>query len=571
MFLFEEEGLMPVRRPLAWRLTAGRRASKLRLLALAAGLGALTIASPVWAAACEDLARLKLPETVIKSAEAVPAGGFAALGALRRPDLPPFCRVIASVRAAPDSDIGVEVWLPQTHWAGVFHGNGNGGFAGVLAAGYGGMQAGLRRGYATAVTDTGTAPATPLDGDALIGHPRRWRDWGRLSTHVMTVTGKAIAEAFYGEPARRAYYTGCSTGGQQGLIEALYYPEDYDGVLVGAPVINRTWGHAAVLWDGLAANLQPGHRLSDAKLTLLNKAVLSACAGRANGLAGDRFIADPLACRFDPAVLTCHGADAGACLTPAEVQTARAFYSGPTDRSGHPLYYGWPRGSEAPGRFGWNFLQSLPKGEPPFDSLFKWVFGPSWDWRSFDFGRDMPKIDAELGPVVNDATRGDIGAFRARGGKLIIYHGWADTLVAPGQTVAFYDRVARTSGGMAKAQGFARLFMAPGVMHCGAGSGPDGFNAANAAAAPPASESPGDDLFAALTQWVEHGQAPAKVIATSYVDGAPAKGVALQRPLCAYPARAWYRGAGDVKDAGSFVCSVRKPAPPHPGAKGSPG
>lgn len=557
---------MLVRRPSPCR-TPGRPRAR-RLLAWAAGLGALAIASPGWAASCEDLAGLKLPGTVIKSAEAVPAGGFAALGALKRSDLPPFCRVIASVRAAPDSDIGVEVWLPQTGWTGVFHGNGNGGFAGMLAAGYAGMEAGLLRGYATAVTDTGTAPANPLDGDALIGHPRKWWDWGRLSTHVMTVTGKAIAEAFYGQPAKRAYYTGCSTGGQQGLIEALYYPEDYDGVLVGAPVINRTWGHAAVLWDGLAANLKLSHKLSDAKLTLLNKAVLSACAGLGNGLAGDPFLADPLACSFDPTVLTCQGPDAKTCLTPAEVQTARAFYSGPTDRTGRPAYYGWLRGSEAPGRFGWNFLQALPNGQPPFDSLFKWVFGAAWDWRGFDFDRDMPKVDAALGPLVNDATAGDIGAFRARGGKLIIYHGWADTLVAPGQSVAFYDRIARSSGGTQKAQSFARLFMAPGVMHCGAGPGPDGFNAANGAAPPPASDRPDDDLFSALAQWVENGAAPDKVIATRYVDGVPAKGVTMQRPLCAYPARAWYRGAGDVKDAASFVCSVKSPEERGPSGRG---
>ncbi len=532
------------------------------LLAAAAGMTAAALASPSFAARCEDLAALKLPDTVIKSAESVPAGGFEGLGPLRRPDLPPFCRVVASVKAAPDSDVGVEVWLPQTHWTGVFHGNGNGGFGGVLAAGYPGMAAGLRRGYASAGTDMGAAPATPLEGDALIGHPRKWKDWGRLSTHVMTVTGKAIAKAYYGEPAKRAYYTGCSSGGQEGLIEALEFPEDYDGILVGAPVINRTWGHAAVLWDYRAANLEPGHRLSDLKLAMLNKAVLSQCAALDNGLASDPLLADPRVCRFDPVVLTCKGADGPDCLTPAEVQTARAFYSGPSDRSGRALYYGWPRGSEAPGRFGWDFLQTPINGQPAFGGLFKWVFGPAWDWRSFDLDRDMPKVDAALGPVVNDAVTGDIGAFRARGGKLIIYHGWTDTLVAPEQTLAFYDRVSRASGGVAKARSFARLFLAPGVMHCGAGPGPDGFNAANGAAPPPASETPKDDLFAALTHWVEDGAPPAQVIATRYVDGTPAKGVALQRPLCAYPEKAWYRGAGDTSDARNFTCAVDRPKAP---------
>ncbi len=529
------------------------------LLASAAAVGALALASPSFATRCGDLVNLKLPDTIIRSAEAVPAGGFEAPGALQRPELPPFCRVVASVKAAPGSDVGVEVWLPETHWAGVFHGNGNGGFGGMLAAGWPGMEAGLRRGYATAGTDMGTAPATPLEGDALTGHPRKWKDWGRLSTHVMTVTGKSIAKAYYGQPAKRAYYTGCSSGGQEGLIEALYYPQDYDGVLVGAPVVNRTFGHAAVLWDYMSAHLQPGHVLSDAKLTLLNKAVLAQCGAKANGLAGDPFVADPQVCHFDPAALTCHGADGPECLTSAEVQTAQAFYSGPTEHGGRPIYYGWPRGSEAPGRFGWNFLETPIKGEPAFDGLFKWVFGPGWAWRTFDVERDMLKVDAVLGPSVNDAIRGDLRAFHARGGKLIIYQGWADSLVSPDQTVDFYNRVARSSGGTGRTRSFMRLFMAPGVMHCGTGPGPDGFNSANGAAPPPASETPKDDLFAALSRWVEEGQAPAQVVATRYVDATPAKGVALQRPLCPYPKKAWYRGAGDTREARNFTCSVEKP------------
>jgi hypothetical protein len=539
------------------------------LLASGAGMVALVLAPPSWAspnwaspnaaARCADLANLKLPDTTITRAEPVAAGAYIAPDKTKRPDLPAFCRVVAAVKAAPDSDVEVEVWLPESHWSGVFHGNGNGGFGGLLAAGYGGMEEGLRRGYATAVTDTGTAPATPLNGDPLIGHPRKWKDWGRLSTHVMTVTGKAIAQAYYGEAARHAYYTGCSTGGQQGLIEAMYYPEDYDGVLVGAPVVNRTWGHATALWDDRAADLEPGHKLSDAKLTLLNTAVLSACGARGNGLAGDAFLADPPACKFDPAVLQCHAADAATCLTAGEVQTAKAFYSGPTDPSGRRLYYGWERGSEAPGRFGWNFIQSPPGGEPAFDGLFKWVFGPGWDWRQFDFARDMPKVDAALGPDLNDVVRGDIGGFRARGGKLIIYQGWADTLVAPRQTIDLYERMERQSGGAATTHAFARLFMAPGVMHCGAGPGPDAFNAGNAAAPAPPSSTPRDDLFAALARWVEQGEAPAHVIATKYAGDGASKDVVLQRPLCPYPQKAWYRGAGDTKAAASFVCSVAKP------------
>ena len=226
-------------------------------------------------ARCTELARLNLPDTTVVSAVLVPARPTKSTITGEVPGYRSFCRVVARVRSEPGSDVGVEVWLPAQDWTGVFHGNGSGGFAGTFALGYSGMVEGLRRGFATATTDAGTAPATPLEGDALIGQPRRWRDWGRLSAHVMTTTGKAIARAFYGQDARRSYYTGCSTGGQMGLIEALYYPDDYDGILVGAPVMNRTWGHAAVLWNYAAANRSPGHLLSDAKLELLNRAAIA--------------------------------------------------------------------------------------------------------------------------------------------------------------------------------------------------------------------------------------------------------------------------------------------------------
>lgn len=513
-------------------------------------------------AGCESLARLQLADTEIVSAVTVAAGGAAA--ALKLPvgaDTPAFCRVVAHVRSAPGSDIGVEIWLPIQGWAGVFHGNGNGGFAGTLAAGYGGMLRGLRRGFATATTDTGTAPATMLDGDALIGRPRKWKDWGRLSTHVMTVTGKAVAKAYYGRGARRSYYTGCSTGGQQGLIEALYYPADYDGILVGAPVINRTWGHAAVAWDFAAANRTPGSRLSDAKLGLLNRAAIDSCRRQGKGVAGDLFVSDPLGCRFDPAELTCRAGDSDQCLTLAEVATAKAFYSGPTGRDGKPAFFGWLPGSEGPGIFGWSFLQSANQGQPQFASLFKWVFGPAWDWRGFDVDRDMATVDAALGGDVNDATRGSLAAFRARGGKLILYHGLADTLVPPGQTVDFYRRQAREIGGMSRLKDTARLFLAPGMMHCAGGPGPDSFNSAFAGIPTPPGAGAATDLFEALTAWVDRKNPPERVIATKF-DSADTGRIALQRPLCAYPRQAHYVGRGATRDARNFVCSMPKgPAP----------
>ena len=515
-------------------------------------LFAFVLASPCEAARCEDLLNLKLPNTVVKSAEPV-----------TRPELPAYCRVVASVKGSPDSDIAVEIWLPD-EWTGVFHGNGNGGFGGSLAAGYAGMEAGLRRGYASATTDTGTAPATSLNGDPLIDHPQKWRDWGMLSTHIMTVTGKAIAKAYYGSETKRSYYSGCSTGGQQGLIEAQYYPEDYDGILVGAPVINRTWGHAVAVWNYSSANLERGRKLSNAKLVLLNKAAVSACGGKGNGLSIDPFISDPMACKFDPAALACHvagsdSADSDSCLTPGEVQTAKDFYSGPRNHSGAPTYYGWLPGSEGTARTGWGFNETGVNNEPAFDGLFKWVFGADWDWRKFDFDRDMPKVDAKLDSSVNGAMHGDISRFQARGGKLVLYHGWADTLVAPGQTLAFYDALGKKLRPAAKVQDFARLFLAPGVMHCGGGAGPNAFLSVGGSARKPPSDTPKDDLFAAMIHWVEDSAAPAQVVATKYVEDTPAKGVAMQRPLCAYPQKAWYKGSGDTNDAANFICAAVNP------------
>lgn len=514
------------------------------------------------AARCSALGALRLPDTRIVSTTLVPAKAAEMNVGGATPGYRSFCRVVARVQSAPDSDIGVEIWLPVEGWVGVFHGNGSGGFGGTFVTGYSGMVDGLRRGFATATTDTGTAPASPLEGDALIGQPRKWRDWGRLSTHVMTTTGKAITRAFYGRDAKRSYYTGCSTGGQQGLIESLYYPADYDGILVGAPVINRTWGHAAVLWDYAAAHRTPGSRLSDAKLKLLNKAAIATCWRQGHGLAGDRFILDPMSCKFDPAVLQCTGAASDSCLTQGEVATARAFYSGPTNRDGKASYFGWLPGSEMPDTFGWSFLQTSINDQPPFGGLFKWVFGADWDWKAFDFDRDMPAVQARLDPIVNDAARGSLDAFAARGGKLIIFHGLADTLVAPAQSVAFYERQAAQLGGGRRIADNARLFLAPGMMHCGGGTGPDAFNGTLGIPPQPPAYDAKHDLFSALIDWTDMGDAPDQVIATKFASEDAGK-IDMQRPLCAYPKKAAYRGWGSTLSASSFRCVAPDADDPH--------
>jgi feruloyl esterase len=505
--------------------------------------------------ACASLKELKIEDATITAAESVPAGSFTAGDSKSYANLPAFCRVTAILSPVHDSAIRIEMWLPQDGWKGVFEGTGNGGFGGRFI--YPVLAAGLRRGYAVINTDQGTVPATALNGDDLVGHPVKWRDWGFRSTHLMTVAGKQMASAFYGKESSHAYFTGCSTGGQQALVEAQLYPADYDGIVAGAPVVNRTHLHAAFVWSRQAADRSPGSVLGHDKLMLLKKVAVAACAPGAGGVASDTFVADPLHCAFDPATLVCKAGDAPDCLTPEQAETARRFYAGPTNpRTGEQIYPGWARGSEGPA-FGWAAEEGDPPlslKEPAFDSLFKWVFGPNWDWRKFDFDRDMAEVDAVLGPDVNGATVANIDAFKAHGGKLLIYHGWADSIVNPLGTVAFYDALAKAQGGADQLQGSARLFLLPGVEHCGLGGG-DGPDAVGSEHGLPAPEVDAEhDVLAALAQWVETGTPPEKLIATKYQGDDPTKPIVMQRPACPYPKKARYTGSGDTNAAASFVC-----------------
>ena len=251
---------------------------------------------------------------------------------------------------------------------------------------------------------------------------------------------------------------------------------------------------------------------------LLKKAVVAACAPGAGGVASDTFVADPLHCAFDPASLVCKAGDAPDCLTPEQVETVKRFYEGPTNpRTGEQIYPGWPRGSEGPA-FGWALEEGdapFSLKEPAFDSLFKWVFGPTWDWRTFDFDRDMAEVDAVLGPDVNGNTVANIDAFKAHGGKLLLYHGWADSIVNPLDTVAFYETLAKAEGSQDKLESSARLFLLPGVEHCGSGGG-EGPDAVGSEHGLPAPEVDAEhDVLAALAHWVETGAAPEKLIATN--------------------------------------------------------
>jgi feruloyl esterase len=489
------------------------------------------------AATCESLAQLKLPHTTVTIAELVPAGIFTPPAGQPIQNLPAFCRVAATLAPAVDSEIRIELWMPESGWNSRFEGTGNGGFAGGIA--YGVLGGEVRRSFAVANTDMGMRPPAGSDASAFVGHPEKWADWGYRSTHEMTVVGKLLVKAYYDTAPKYSYFAGCSTGGEQALMEAQRFPDDYDGIVGGAAANNRTGVHTSVLWDYAVTQREPADYIPPTKLPMLASRVLEACDA-SDGLK-DGLITDPRECHFDPATLACKGDDADSCLTAAQVQTVRRVYAGPVNpRTKAQIYPGVPPGSE----LDWHRFGPAPgtSSTPPYGAIFKWILGADWNWRTFDFDRNYTEMVDKLGPVVN-ALSPDLSAFQRHGHKLIVYHGWADWLVPPGEAINYREAVLarrqRDAGSKASAEAvrretdqFYRLFMIPGMAHCAGGPGLTGFSGMDP-----------------LVKWVEQGIAPDSVV----VSGKPG-GVAVQRPVCPYPQVARYKGAGDVTEAASFVC-----------------
>jgi feruloyl esterase len=497
----------------------------------------------------------------VSAAATVPAGNFTAPDGQTYANVPSFCKVSAVLTPTSDSFINVEVWMPTSTWNGRFEGTGNGGYAGTLAASAPAMVAGLQAGFAVAGTDMGTAPSANTDADLLVGHPQKWVDWGYRATHLMTTTAKQLVTLYYGQGPKYAYFNGCSTGGQQALMEAQRYPNDYDGILGGDPAANRTHVHTAVLANYRAMHATPQSLFTGTNQTqMITNAVLAACAVASGGLAGDPFLTDARACHWDPAALQCSSATASNCLSPDQVQAARAMYAGAHDPvSGHLIFPGSVRGSEADSQFGWVGIGTQP--EVPFGSLFKWAFGATWLWPTFDFDQNMASVDALLGPMLNDNST-DLSAYQKRGGKFIMYHGWADPLISPQESINYYERLVAAQGNNGAAathtvQGFYRLFMVPGMYHCAFGPGPNAFGnrfSGLVITAPPAAADAAHDIFMALQQWVEKGIAPTRVVATKYVNDQQALGVQMTRPLCVFPQVPKYTGTGDPNNAANFAC-----------------
>lgn len=462
------------------------------------------------------------------------------------PDLPAFCRVVGTVSTQPGEHVGIEVWLPTSSWNGRLEGVGNGGFGGVIV--YSALAAGLQRGFATANTDTGHTGGT----SGQIGQPLPWAqnklellDWGHTSIHLMTVSAKQILRRFYGHDASYAYYDGCSTGGAEGMEEAEFYPSDYDGIHAGSPGQDYSHLMMSFLWGGLLPAKNAAATLPQTALNLLNNAVLQQCGGPQ--AVADGFLLDPGDCHYDPAKLLCKaGRNPTTCLTQPQAEEARTLYSPVTDPvTGLDLYPGFARGGEET----WSLIQGALVGAFAQPLLANTVFdNPNWDWTTFNFGSDAFLVDQKLSPSIN-ATNPDLDGLRRHRSKLIVTQGWADALNAETLPIEYFNSVVINQQSLAGTLNFYRLFMAPGMSHCGGGPGPNTIGGS----APPVEVNPQRDVVAALEAWVERGVAPKELISTKFVNDNPASGVERELPLCPYPQVINYIG-GDTTKASSYQC-----------------
>jgi len=524
---------------------------------------AQSVPTPV---ACERLATMALPNTIITLAQLVNGGAFAApvnpatrggggssglvgtLGPVPAVPgrvtantaglglgynggrgvppfsaLPAFCRVAATLRPTPSSDIHMEVWLPATGWNGHFRGVSPNGLGGIIN--YNAMGVGLTDGFAVASTDLGHQ-----GGDtAWMQIPEKVTDFAGRAMHETTVAGKAIADAFYSTPPKYSYMIECGGGSAAALHEVQKYPADYDGVVVGGHAAHLTRQIFGQLWLWQASHPNGVAVLPTAKLSVIHQAVLEKC----DALDGvrDGLLEDPTRCKFAPREIECKSGDGPSCLTAAQVEAARKIYSGPVNPRTNEVI--WPplyRGSE----LDWSFFTEADSPIGIATSVLRVIKGdPSWDFRKspVDLDRDVALADKSDLARAN-ASSPDISAYVRRGGKLILSGGWNNALVPAGAVLDYYNRVRRTIGGE-NTRRAVRLYMVPGMIECNGGPGTDTF-----------------DMLSVMRRWVEGGQAPNEIPASRVENGK----VVRTRPLCPYPQTAAYRGRGSTNDATSFVC-----------------
>jgi len=494
-----------------------------------AGFIAIFLQVNVWAATpCESLAGLKLKNAKVTSAAVVAAGAFVPPGGAGRgaggfANLPAFCRVAATLTPSADSDIKIELWLPQSGWNGKFEAVGNGGWAGTIP--YAAIASAISAGYAAAGTDTGH---TGNNADFAFGHPEKVTDLAYRSIHEMTVQSKVILNEHYGNPAKYSYYNGCSQGGRQGLAEAQRYPADFDGIIAGASAIDQMRMHGARTALNLLVNKDPDSVIPRTSYAFLNTAVLNSC----DALDGvkDGVIEDPMKCKFDYASLLCKAGAGENCLTKGQVESAKQMTSPLKDpKTGKTIFAGHlVPGSE----LGWATLGGPEPLGLSVSGLRNVVFGDrSWDYHTMEIGPDVERAAKSFKNEMA-TTNPNLEKFFDHGGKLLMYHGWSDPQVTPLNSVLYYKDVLDVVGKGAAGKSVA-LFMVPGMNHCSGGPGTDTF-----------------DKVKVIEDWVEKGTAPKSIVASHRTNGTVDK----TRPLCPYPQVAKYNGTGNTNDAASFTC-----------------
>ncbi len=544
----------------------------LRTLSCSAVLLGAVVAMPSLAAAasCESLANLEIPDVTSIKAKSFPGGtfqppdpaGFVPTTAAPHasppiPGLPAFCEV--SIMVAPQ--INIEIWLPLPGaWTNRFRGVGGGGYAGTIS--WGALADALQGGSATASTDTGHSAfaannglsgggfALSQPGDTL--NSQLIEDFAERSELELARKGKAVVRAFYGTGPRFSYWTGCSTGGRQGWIMAQRHPEEYDGLLTGAPAFNWDRFIPAELWGEVVMKDEVGAPIAPAKLNAVSQAAVAACAGKSGDgtLPTDAFLADPRLCTYDPAQMSCSAQPGNPnCLSSQEVGAVRKIWDGPRDSRGHRLWFGLDRGASTAGL----------DGTLPFpiatDHFAYWLRqNPSFDWHTVtetSFAKDFFASESKFEEVIG-TDRTDLDGLIEHKAKNITYHGTADLLIFSRGTTNYFERL-RKKYGAENVDKFARLFMAPGMSHCGGGAGANAFGN-NAFGGLPVPSDRQHDIFQALIAWVEFGTAPDQIVATKYVNDDPTKGVAFTRPLCVFPKVAKYKGSGSSADAANWSC-----------------
>jgi feruloyl esterase len=513
------------------------------LVVLAIGviaLGGTPAANDLCSSLMNNAALHSLKNTTVTSATTVSDTFTPPDSARSMQGLPSFCRVTATLKPSPASDIKIEVWMPSESWNGKLQGVGNGGLAGTIT--YNALGTAIQKGYASVSTDTGHV----VTDTTWMQDAEKAKDYGYRGIHEMTVAAKSVVQQFYGSPAKHSYFSGCSTGGGQAFGETQLYPEDYDGIVAGDPQNYPTNLRAGDIHEFQAGNNDPASNLPRATLSVITAAVLKEC-GRP-GDAEDGFLNDPRSCHFDPEKLLCKSGQAtSACLTAAQIAAVKSVYEGTFSmRTMERIWPGLLPGSEAPAGTGWQTVGI--SGPKPFAAAAQvYSFGvlgnPEPDFHKLDIDAALEADTRKFASFNHIST--DIDPFLRRGGKLLIYHGWNDPSVSPLNTIDYYGSLIATikrkthldeAAALKETQKSVRVFMVPGMGHCSGGPGPDSF-----------------DALGKLEDWVEQGKAPERINASHLTNGAPVS----SRPLCPYPQEAQFTGSGERKDASNWVCADR--------------